>query len=144
MKQRLFALLATTTFSACSLQPALAPVSAGHPASPEAPEASVMRPSRTLDDQVMSPRDRRGDAEATTTSGHAGMPGMADTQGHAGMAEHAGMKHEEASSDHQAKTLYTCPMHPDVRSDKPGTCPKCGMTLRLKAQTHEQGGMHEH
>ncbi|HEV2328149.1 MAG TPA: efflux RND transporter periplasmic adaptor subunit [Verrucomicrobiae bacterium] len=28
-----------------------------------------------------------------------------------------------------AKQLYTCPMHPDVISDKPGTCPKCGMTL---------------
>ena len=24
---------------------------------------------------------------------------------------------------------YTCPMHPDVTSDKPGKCPKCGMTL---------------
>lgn len=24
---------------------------------------------------------------------------------------------------------YTCPMHPDVVSDKPGKCPKCGMNL---------------
>jgi Cu+-exporting ATPase len=24
---------------------------------------------------------------------------------------------------------YTCPMHPDVRQDKPGSCPKCGMAL---------------
>ena len=28
-----------------------------------------------------------------------------------------------------AKQLYTCPMHPDVISDKPGKCPKCGMNL---------------
>jgi len=27
------------------------------------------------------------------------------------------------------KQLYTCPMHPDVISDKPGQCPKCGMNL---------------
>ncbi|MEP6920839.1 MAG: heavy metal translocating P-type ATPase [bacterium] len=24
---------------------------------------------------------------------------------------------------------YTCPMHPEVRQDKPGSCPKCGMGL---------------
>src|SRR5262245_16930235 len=29
----------------------------------------------------------------------------------------------------QESTLYTCPMHPEVISDKPGKCPKCGMTL---------------
>ncbi|ABM42855.1 heavy metal translocating P-type ATPase [Acidovorax sp. JS42] len=28
-----------------------------------------------------------------------------------------------------AGTIYTCPMHPEVRQDHPGTCPKCGMTL---------------
>ena len=25
--------------------------------------------------------------------------------------------------------IYTCPMHPEIRRDQPGTCPKCGMTL---------------
>ena len=28
-----------------------------------------------------------------------------------------------------ARTIYTCPMHPEVRQDHPGNCPKCGMTL---------------
>lgn len=27
--------------------------------------------------------------------------------------------------------LYTCPMHPDVKMDKPGKCPQCGMDLAL-------------
>ena len=26
-------------------------------------------------------------------------------------------------------TLYTCPMHPEIRQDHPGNCPKCGMSL---------------
>lgn len=27
------------------------------------------------------------------------------------------------------ETIYTCPMHPEIRQDHPGSCPKCGMTL---------------
>ena len=27
------------------------------------------------------------------------------------------------------KKTYTCPMHPEVRLENPGNCPKCGMTL---------------
>lgn len=26
-------------------------------------------------------------------------------------------------------TIYTCPMHPEIRQDHTGNCPKCGMTL---------------
>jgi len=26
-------------------------------------------------------------------------------------------------------SMYTCPMHPEIQQDRPGTCPKCGMTL---------------
>lgn len=31
------------------------------------------------------------------------------------------------------KTEYTCPMHPEVISDKPGRCPQCGMDLEVKS-----------
>jgi hypothetical protein len=30
---------------------------------------------------------------------------------------------------HQKAAQYTCPMHPEVTQDHPGTCPKCGMAL---------------
>lgn len=33
-----------------------------------------------------------------------------------------------------AQTVYTCPMHPEVTSAKPGTCTKCGTTLVKKSQ----------
>lgn len=32
----------------------------------------------------------------------------------------------------ESKVTYTCPMHPEVTSDKPGKCPKCGMDLVKK------------
>jgi hypothetical protein len=36
--------------------------------------------------------------------------------------------------EHSAdQVVYTCPMHPEVVSDKPGACPQCGMALEAKA-----------
>ena len=34
---------------------------------------------------------------------------------------------------------YTCPMHPEVRRDHPGDCPKCGMPLELETPTSDSG-----
>ena len=49
---------------------------------------------------------------------------------------HEGERHESSKKEHSHKStasipVYTCPMHPEVRSDKPGKCPKCGMPLEL-------------
>jgi hypothetical protein len=42
---------------------------------------------------------------------------------------------DSAKKAKSTKIMYTCPMHPDVLSDKPGKCPKpnCGMTLVKKS-----------
>jgi hypothetical protein len=49
-----------------------------------------------------------------------------------------------------ARTVYVCPMHPEVLSNEPGTCPKCNMNLEAKpalaapgAAPEEHGG-HDH
>lgn len=34
--------------------------------------------------------------------------------------------------------IYTCTMHNEVMSNKPGKCPKCGMTLVKHKMTDEQ------
>lgn len=33
---------------------------------------------------------------------------------------------------HATTTYYTCTMHPEIKKDQPGKCPKCGMTLVKK------------
>ncbi|CAN5429220.1 hypothetical protein BH09BAC3_BH09BAC3_06840 [soil metagenome] len=52
------------------------------------------------------------------------------------------MKNEEFSMLHSTtnsgsrenrSATYTCPMHSEIKSDKPGKCPKCGMDLVKKS-----------
>jgi len=53
--------------------------------------------------------------------------------------EHAHEPHAHHSTDiPQAGTAYTCPMHPEIRLDKPGNCPKCGMALEPLMVTDEE------
>ncbi|MET0504419.1 MAG: heavy metal translocating P-type ATPase [Luteibacter sp.] len=35
----------------------------------------------------------------------------------------------EPAASTPAGTIYTCPMHPEVRQEGPGSCPRCGMAL---------------
>ena len=37
----------------------------------------------------------------------------------------------QTPSDAAAASGYTCPMHPEIRQDRPGNCPLCGMALEL-------------
>jgi Cu+-exporting ATPase len=38
-----------------------------------------------------------------------------------------------------AGTIYTCPMHPEIRQEGPGSCPICGMALEPERVTAESG-----
>jgi P-type Cu+ transporter len=35
----------------------------------------------------------------------------------------------QLASQGATRAIYTCPMHPEVKQDHPGACPKCGMAL---------------
>ncbi|WP_184153915.1 heavy metal translocating P-type ATPase [Sphingobium lignivorans] len=40
-------------------------------------------------------------------------------------------------------TIWTCPMHPEIRQDHPGACPICGMALEPATVTADSGPSHE-
>ncbi len=51
-------------------------------------------------------------------------------------------QNKPAASQAKPVVKYTCPMHPQVLEDHPGTCPICGMTLIAKAeQASEDAGI---
>jgi len=58
-----------------------------------------------------------------------------------GGSAHAGHEGSGSQEDEPAQaTTWTCAMHPQIRSNKPGKCPLCGMKL-VPVQTQVTGGL---
>ncbi len=55
-------------------------------------------------------------------------------------AEHSNTRKAEPVPE---GTIYTCPMHPQIRQVGPGSCPICGMALEPVLATAETGSSHE-
>ena len=87
---------------------------------------------------------------------------MKHAHDHADHGHHCG--HEHAAHDHDhvhaaakqaersvamaapapaAGTIWTCPMHPEIRRDAPGACPICGMALEPLAPSADETESHE-
>ncbi|SER14511.1 Cu+-exporting ATPase [Solimonas aquatica] len=51
----------------------------------------------------------------------------------------------QASTPPAAGAIWTCPMHPEVRQDHPGSCPTCGMALEPEhpAATQDDGELRD-
>ena len=48
-------------------------------------------------------------------------------------------KPPQAVTKKMLETIYTCPMHPEIRQQGPGSCPLCGMALEPETMTGEEG-----
>jgi len=59
--------------------------------------------------------------------------------GRSGTSSTEAMPDNHSLSDHKPGTVWTCSMHPQIRSDKPGSCPICGMDL-IPLQSEEETG----
>jgi hypothetical protein len=57
----------------------------------------------------------------------------------------SGNKPADPGQVQKTAVVYTCTMHPEVISDKPGKCPKCNMALvqKDKESTEDHSG-HQH
>lgn len=47
-------------------------------------------------------------------------------------------KHDQNKMKKDSSGTYTCPMHPEIRKDGLGSCPKCGMGLELAAPVQSE------
>lgn len=110
-------------------------------ADPAAAEAPFAPPPSALDDAP--PRTLGLDIADPARMKHPATPPEIGTPADQGGHDHSGHatptpkpaatpKPTATPHDHghpKAETVYSCPMHPEVRDTKPGSCPKCGMTL---------------
>ncbi|MDP3667024.1 MAG: heavy metal-binding domain-containing protein [Sediminibacterium sp.] len=75
---------------------------------------------------------------------HQMMNGMSDRSGMENMENNNSAEMNKTATDSTQKdaALYTCSMHPEIQSNQPGSCPKCGMTLIKKSDASGKNDKH--
>ncbi|MBN9518925.1 hypothetical protein J0H58_10465 [bacterium] len=110
----------------------IAPLPYAHPANPDAP-AGDTAPAGSL----LGPAAGESPADGAMTG-----PKMSHDMGGMKMpADHGGMTSDTKAA--AAAEPYQCPMHSEVRSDKPGKCPICGMKMVKNVNTPNPHEAHE-
>jgi len=103
---------------------------------PMHPEVVQAEPGRCPDCGMFLEEREASPDELATVFGASQEPDIEqDNADHAGH-DHAGHDPGTAAAEQAA---YSCPMHPEVLSEGPGKCPKCGMFLERTGDAE-----HEH
>lgn len=114
----------------------IAPLPYAHPANPDAPAGAVSPAGSLL---APTGNDTPTDGAMTGMKMPHDMGGMKMPADHGNMA--GGMTGDAKAA--AAAGPYQCPMHSEVRSDKPGKCPICGMKMVKKANAPKPQEDHE-
>ncbi len=111
----LFLFLIPFLLSACATATgSFQPLGSNHPANPQAPEVPITDPSAFL----------RMEGDEASAKDHSSMSPDKTTPASTG--------------------AYVCPMHAEISSDQPGSCPKCGMKLVPRESTEPKPEEHPH
>lgn len=117
MRFRLSGILCCAVLAGCApIQPPQP--EADHPASPQATAA------READTDVLTVDEKN-------------LP-QTPPEMHQGMMHHGQGRMGGSAPTDRTAAAYTCPMHPEVMSDKPGKCPICGMNLVPKGGSEDE------
>jgi len=76
----------------------------------------------------------QGAANPTPDAGNAGKHHCSHQDNH-----HAGHRAADPARPADRDTVYTCPMHPQIRKAGPGSCPICGMALEPAVASLDDG-----
>ena len=134
MKWRIAFLLGAALLGpSCATYTAPTPVGIEHPANAEAPSPPVPPVAVHL---IADDLDRKVSPAAAPQEGGDHRHPEARPESKGGHSHPAG--EGGSASTPPGDASYSCPMHPEVKQDEPGRCPKCGM--KLVEQKKGEGG----